>query len=78
MKKLQENKENDVISLLNTGKSVRQVAEILHVSKPIVEKLKNGVAQVWVCLKGVDLYCCLRLMRGFVFAKQQKRSQECK
>ena len=41
MKKLQENKKNDVISLLNTGKSVRQVAEILHVSKPIVGKIKK-------------------------------------
>ena len=41
MKKHQENKENDVISLLNTGKSVRQVAEILHVSKTIVEKIKK-------------------------------------
>lgn len=41
MKKLQENKENDAISLLNTGKSVRQVAEILHVGKPVVEKIKK-------------------------------------
>ena len=41
MKKLQENKENDVINILNTGKSVCQVAEILHVSKLIVEKIKK-------------------------------------
>ena len=41
IKKLQENKENDVISLLNTGKSVRQVAEILHVSKSVVGRIKK-------------------------------------
>ena len=41
MKKLQDNKEKDVISLLNTGKSVRQVAEILHVSKSVVGRIKK-------------------------------------
>ena len=41
MKKLQENKENDIISTLNTGKSVRQLAKILNMSKPIVGKIKK-------------------------------------
>ena len=72
MKKLQENKKNDVISLLNTGKSVRQVAEILHVSKPIVGKIKKRCCRSLGVSKGADINCCLRLMKGFVFAKQQK------
>ena len=68
MKKLQENKENDVISPLNTGKSVRQVAEILHVSKPIVEKIEKrcctslGVSKGGrpILLSEVDERFCVR------------------
>ena len=68
IKKLQENKENDVISLLNTGKSVRQVAEVLHVSKAIVEKIKKrcctslGVSKGGrpILLSEVDERFCVR------------------
>ena len=36
MKKLQDNKEKEVINILNSVKSVHQVAEMVHVSKSTV------------------------------------------